>query len=90
MRHHIPQRMMEDALAQRNRISPPRSGKARAALSLMHPNAAGVDIGPMLAFTKLTTPTQGGNFTGTLAWQTTAGQAADVQQVKAYIAQNCK
>ena len=45
MRHHIPQRMVEDALAQRNRISPPRSGKARAALSLMHPNAAGVDIG---------------------------------------------
>jgi transposase len=37
--------MMEDALAQRNRISPPRPGKARAALSLTHPNAAGIDIG---------------------------------------------
>ena len=45
MRRHIPQRMMEDTLAQRNRTSPPRSGKARAALSLMHPNAAGIDIG---------------------------------------------
>ena len=45
MRRHIPQRMMEDALAQRNRVSPPGSGKAPAALSLTHPNAAGIDIG---------------------------------------------
>jgi transposase len=46
MRRHIPQRMMEDALDQRNRIAPPpHSGKARAALSLPHPNAAGIDIG---------------------------------------------
>ena len=45
MRRHIPQRMMEDTLAQRNRTSPPRSGKTRAAFSLTHPNAAGIDIG---------------------------------------------
>jgi transposase len=45
MRRHIPKRMMEDSLAQRNRTSPPRAGKARAALSLTHRNAAGIDIG---------------------------------------------
>jgi transposase len=39
---------MEQAMAQRNRsLSPkfPKSAKSRAALSLTHPNAAGIDIG---------------------------------------------
>jgi transposase len=37
--------MMEQALAQRNRSLPLNSGKSRAALTLTHPNAAGIDIG---------------------------------------------
>jgi transposase len=37
--------MMEQAMAQRNRSINPKSGKARAALTLTHPNAAGIDIG---------------------------------------------
>lgn len=37
--------MMEQALAQRNRSFPLKSGKSRAALTLTHPNAAGIDIG---------------------------------------------
>jgi transposase len=37
--------MMEQALAQRNRNLPLKSGKSRAALTLTHPNAAGIDIG---------------------------------------------
>jgi len=44
MRRHIPQRMMEYVLAQRNhRLS--LSPKSRQALSVTHPNAAGIDIG---------------------------------------------
>jgi transposase len=43
MRRHIPNRMMEHALAQRNRSLKP--GKSRQALTLTHPNAAGIDIG---------------------------------------------
>ncbi len=45
MRRHFPQRMMEQALAQRNRSLPLKPGNARAALTLTHPNAAGIDIG---------------------------------------------
>jgi transposase len=45
MRRHIPQRMMEQALAQRNRSVSLKSGKSAQALTLTHPNAAGVDIG---------------------------------------------
>jgi transposase len=37
--------MTEQALAQRNRSLPLNSGKSRAALTLTHPNAAGIDIG---------------------------------------------
>ena len=32
-------------MAQRNRSITPKAGKARAALTLTHPNAAGIDIG---------------------------------------------
>jgi hypothetical protein len=45
MRRHIPQRMMEQAMAQRNRSISLKPGKARAALTITHPNAAGIDIG---------------------------------------------
>jgi transposase len=45
MRRHIPQRMMEQALAQRNRSVSLKPGKSRAALTITHPNAAGIDIG---------------------------------------------
>jgi transposase len=45
MRRHIPQRMMEQALAQRNRSVSLEPGKSRAALRITHPNAAGIDIG---------------------------------------------
>jgi transposase len=44
MRRHIPQRMMEQALAQRNRSAPLKPGRP-GPLSLTHPNAAGIDIG---------------------------------------------
>jgi len=37
--------MMEQALAQRNRSFPLKTGKSRAALTLTHANAAGIDIG---------------------------------------------
>ena len=43
MRRHIPLRMMEEAMAQRNRSSV--SVKSQAALAITHLNAAGVDIG---------------------------------------------
>ena len=36
---------MEQALAQRNRSLPLKAGNVRAALTLTHPNAAGIDIG---------------------------------------------
>src|SRR5438270_7950761 len=45
MRRHIPQRIMEQALAQRNRSVSLKPGKSRAALTIAHPNAAGIDIG---------------------------------------------
>jgi transposase len=46
MRRRIPQRMMEQAMAQRNRsVSRRKPGKSRAALTITHPNAAGIDIG---------------------------------------------
>jgi transposase len=37
--------MMEQAMAQRNRSISVKTGKGRAALTLTHPNAAGIDIG---------------------------------------------
>jgi transposase len=37
--------MMENAMAQRNRSVPLKCSKSRQALSLTHPNAAGIDIG---------------------------------------------
>jgi transposase len=37
--------MMENAMAQRNRSVPLKCAKSRQALSLTHPNAAGIDIG---------------------------------------------
>jgi transposase len=45
MRRHILQRMMEQALAQRNRSVSLKPGKSRAALTITYPNAAGIDIG---------------------------------------------
>src|SRR5574337_1750137 len=45
MRRHIPQRMMEQPLAQRNRTVSLKPGKSRQVLSITHPNAAGIDIG---------------------------------------------
>src|SRR5665213_2384603 len=46
MRRHIPQRMMEQAMAQRNVQVIPKPGKSRAAaLTITHPNAVGIDIG---------------------------------------------
>jgi transposase len=45
MRRHIPQRMMEQAMAQRNRSVSLKPGKSRAALTITYPNAAGIDIG---------------------------------------------
>jgi hypothetical protein len=45
MWRHIPQRMVEQAMAQRNRGTNLKPGKARQALTLVHPNAAGIDIG---------------------------------------------
>ena len=43
MRRHIPQRILEQILAPRNRSLKP--GKSRAVLTITHPNAAGIDIG---------------------------------------------
>jgi transposase len=46
MQRHIPQRMMEQAMVQRKPTLSPKPGKSRAAaLTITHPNAAGVDIG---------------------------------------------
>jgi transposase len=45
MRRRIPQRMMEQLLAQRNRTVFLKPGKSRPTLSITHPNAAGIDIG---------------------------------------------
>lgn len=46
MLRHMPQRMMEQAIAQRNRSVSLEAGKSRAGiLTVTHPNAAGVDIG---------------------------------------------
>lgn len=42
---------------------------------------AGVDIGPMLAFTRVTTPQPSGTFTGKLGWSFTEGRKPDVTQV---------
>src|SRR5437867_4095641 len=50
MRRHIPQRMMEQALAQRNAGVSLKPGKSRAALTITHPNAAGIDIGSAAHF----------------------------------------
>jgi len=56
MWRRIPQRMMEQAMAVRNRlVTPgsviPKSGKSRAAaLTITHPNAAGIDIGSAAHF----------------------------------------
>lgn len=45
IRRHIPNWMMENVMAQRNRSLPLKPSKSRQALSLTHPNAAGIDIG---------------------------------------------
>jgi len=45
MRRHFPNRMMEQAMAQRKLNVNLKPGKARAALTITHPNAAGIDIG---------------------------------------------
>jgi len=46
MQRHIPQRMMEQAMAQRNPNVVSAPGKPRASpLTITHPNAAGIDIG---------------------------------------------
>jgi transposase len=45
MQRHIPNRMMEQAMAQRKPSVGPKPGKSRAALTITHPNAAGIDIG---------------------------------------------
>jgi transposase len=45
MRRHIPNSMMEQSMAQRNRSVPLKAGKSRSALTITHPNAAGIDIG---------------------------------------------
>jgi len=42
IRRHIPNRMMENIMVPRNHELAPKS---RQALSLTHPNAAGIDIG---------------------------------------------
>ena len=39
MQRHIPLRMMEQAMAQRNRSVSLKPGKSRAALTITHPNA---------------------------------------------------
>jgi hypothetical protein len=43
--------------------------------------ASGVEIGPMLAFTSLERPANGGLFTGTLGWRFLDGQRPDVTSV---------
>ena len=51
MRHHLPKRMMEHAMAQRKLNSSLKPGRSRAAaLTITHPNAAGVDIGSAAHF----------------------------------------
>jgi transposase len=45
MRRHFPYRMMEQAMAQRKLGVSLKPGKARVALTITHPNAAGIDIG---------------------------------------------
>src|SRR5664279_6312772 len=42
--------MMEQVMAQRNRSINLKPGKSRAALSITHPNAAGIDIGSAFHF----------------------------------------
>lgn len=42
--------------------------------------SAGVEVGPMLAFTQLETPLEGGVFTGNLGWSFSGGQRPDLQQ----------
>jgi hypothetical protein len=42
--------MMEQAMAQRNRAVSLKPGKSRAALTITHPNAAGIDIGSAAHF----------------------------------------
>ena len=45
MRRHNPNQTMEQTVAQRNRSISLKPGKSRAALTITHPNAAGIDIG---------------------------------------------
>jgi transposase len=45
MRRHFSQRMMEQSMAQRKRSINLNTLKPRPALTIMHPNAAGIDIG---------------------------------------------
>ena len=45
MRRHIPKQMMEQIVAARNRNASFKPGKSRQALTITHPNAAGIDIG---------------------------------------------
>src|SRR5438034_8935619 len=48
-RHHLPQRMMAQAMAARTARVSRKLGKSRAALTITHPNAAGIDIGSAAA-----------------------------------------
>ncbi len=64
----------------------PASGSVSAPYSFFYRRQygdpeAGVTIGPMLAFSQLTSPPEGGTFAGNLAWTFLGGQQADVAQV---------
>ena len=50
MRRHLPNWMMEQAMAQRKLGVRLKLGKSRAALAITHPNAAGIDIGSAAQF----------------------------------------
>jgi transposase len=45
MQHHIPKRMMEIIMVQRKQKISIKASKSREALTITHPNAAGIDIG---------------------------------------------
>ena len=50
MRRHIPKRIMEHGMAQRNRSVSLKAGKSKAALTITQPNAAGIDVGSAFHF----------------------------------------
>jgi hypothetical protein len=45
MQRHISQRMMKQTMSRRNRTINLKPGKSRTALTITHPNVAGLDIG---------------------------------------------